>query len=181
MFTTLTTERAVQHKTARASRWLPRTTITYFLSLFERNGLDYDFHETDNCYMIAFNVAGFARENIQFNLDRKLLVITADRDKCPIYDEKCHRHHNKKNGHEKFQQLVTLPNHLNLGKLVPMYRDGILSFSFPKVWNKKQLSQVFMREPIEEGAKITEEVGYSNDMSTERIWRPGDQSAIGGD
>ena len=157
--------------------WLPRAMLNQLLGLFEKHGLDYDTHEGDSIYTIGFNVAGFASEDVKINLEGNVLSITADRDKCPIEDGKCYRHKMRK--HEKRQQLVTLPKVLNLGKLEPIYRDGILSFNFPKVWLNKHRGPVAVQEPTEEGGKISDEDGY-NERSRESVWRPGDKSAMGG-
>ena len=83
----------------------------------------YDLHETDQHYLVNFDIPGVQRDDLNIELTGNRLVVSGER-----------RAEGKgaRERYGKFQHVFTLPDGVTADGLVAEHKDGVLRLSIPK-------------------------------------------------
>jgi HSP20 family protein len=79
-----------------------------------------DVHETEDHFIVSFDMPGVKRENIKVEVKAQRLTISSERQRGgrPV---------------EKFERTFTLPPTVDDSKIEVSYEDGVLSLLLPKM------------------------------------------------
>jgi HSP20 family protein len=93
-----------------------------------------DVSETDNQYLIAFEIPGMNKEDIQISLEDGLLTVSGERKmKNETDGEKFHRVERR---YGEFSRSIQLPDNVDSDSVKATYKDGILNISVDKSEDK---------------------------------------------
>ena len=81
-----------------------------------------DVHETDNHYMVSFDMSGVKKDDVKIEMRSNQLVVSGE------------RRNEARSGRSygKFERAFTLPDTINTEKIEAHYEDGVLSIALPK-------------------------------------------------
>jgi HSP20 family protein len=86
-----------------------------------------DVNETENHYMVSFDMPGVKKEDVKIELRSNQLRVSGE------------RRHEARSGRSygKFERTFTLPATINADKIEAHYEDGVLSIALPKAESAK--------------------------------------------
>lgn len=82
-------------------------------------------NETDDHYMVSFDMPGVKKDDIKIETRGNQLMITGERRSEPK--------NNSGRSYGKFERIFTMPNTVDNDKIEAHYEDGVLSIALPKV------------------------------------------------
>lgn len=88
-----------------------------------------DIYETDNEYKIYFDVPGVEKSDINLNVEKDVLTLTANCSKEPVKDYDCLREEMRYTG---YKRSFELNNTVNTEKINADYENGSLLVTLPK-------------------------------------------------
>jgi HSP20 family protein len=124
------------------SRWDPlRDLLTLHNELGQLVGADapgwtppVDLYETAVAFVLAAELPGLSREQIDIHAEAHLIVIRGHRNSRPAgSDVSCEQYHRVERGHGHFSRAFTLPDPIDVEAVSAELRDGILTVTLPKV------------------------------------------------
>lgn len=74
----------------------------------------FDLDETEDAYILTLELPGFKQENLDINLERSVLTVSAKRDQ------------------RSYEQSVTIPEGVDSEKIEAKLEDGLLRITLPK-------------------------------------------------
>lgn len=89
-----------------------------------------DFSETENEYVVRLEVPGVARDDLDVNLDGKLLTLSGKRELHR--EEKGEDFLWEEREEGRFMRTLRLPGAVKEGKIEAVYSDGVLLVKAPK-------------------------------------------------
>ncbi len=104
---------------APAANWSPATDIT----------------ETETGYALTVDVPGVAAESLTIGVERNVLTLKGERP-APARDEAT-RWHRSERASGEFVRQVTLPNHVDTGRIQATLEHGVLTIAIPKAESAK--------------------------------------------
>jgi HSP20 family protein len=109
--------------------------------------MDYSYGETvpsvnvtenDQEYHLEYLVPGFKKEEIKVALEHNVLTVKAERKTENVDEQK--RYTRKEFSFNSFKRSFTLPENIEIEKMIAKHEHGILSISIPKKIEVKQAS-----------------------------------------
>lgn len=88
-----------------------------------------DLHESADEYVLAAEVPGLAREDIQIHVRERHLTIAGARHARPAG---CERYHRVERGHGTFSRTFQLPHPIDADRITAELHDGVLTVRCPK-------------------------------------------------
>lgn len=92
---------------------------------------DTDMMETDKEYIVAIDLPGFQKKDININYEDKRLVIKGTRKEETKEEKKDYLHRERYFG--EFVRSLTLPTKIKEDKIKASFKDGVLTVTAPKV------------------------------------------------
>lgn len=92
-----------------------------------------DISETEEHFMLSFDVPGVKKEDIQIELKGNSLVISGERRR-EVKDKTTLRHEKY---YGKFERTFELPNSINAEKIEAHFENGVLNVALPKAEAEK--------------------------------------------
>lgn len=89
-----------------------------------------DVHETDEHYLMSFDIPGVSKDNIKIEVVDNQLTISGERKHET--EVKNGSYHLSERSFGKFHRMFTLPASLNADKIEATYHDGVLRLAVPK-------------------------------------------------
>lgn len=89
-----------------------------------------DVRETDEHYLVSFDMPGVKKEDIKIELKNSQLVVSGER----------HRVINGSETIDKFERAFRIPNLIDSDKIEANYENGVLSLAMPKAESAKPRS-----------------------------------------
>jgi HSP20 family protein len=87
----------------------------------------YDVEETDSHYVLSFDLPGMKQEDINIEVQDRVLSISGERKR----EEKGVRHSERFYG--RFERQFTLPDNVNADSVEANYEHGVLKIALPKL------------------------------------------------
>jgi HSP20 family protein len=87
---------------------------------------DADVYEAEGSYVIAMDVPGISREELEIEVDENRLVVKGMRE---IEETKQHRTERPQG---RFVRTFTVPGSVDQSKIAAEYKDGVLQITLPK-------------------------------------------------
>jgi HSP20 family protein len=97
-----------------AANWSPATDLT----------------ETETSYALTVDVPGMSAESLTIGVERNVLTLKGARP-APVRDDAT-RWHRSERAHGAFVRQVTLPNHVDTGRISATLEHGVLTVVIPK-------------------------------------------------
>lgn len=95
-----------------------------------------DINETNDHYMVSFDMPGVKKENIKIEIQGSQLVISGERQReMKEQDGEATLRHERAYG--KFERTFILPTSVNAEKIEAHYENGVLNVALPKSENAK--------------------------------------------
>lgn len=85
-----------------------------------------DIYETESAYLIAMDLPGINREELEIDIDDNRLIVKGTR---VINESKQHRTERPRG---KFLRTFSVPGSVDQGKIGAEYKDGVLQIRLPK-------------------------------------------------
>src|SRR3989338_7564454 len=89
-----------------------------------------DFLETENEFIIAVELPGVEKDDIELNIDEKLLTIKAS--KKQEKEEKDEEKYSYSRSYAGFARSITLPEAADVENINAEFRNGVLKIKIPK-------------------------------------------------
>lgn len=86
--------------------------------------------ETSNSYVVEVSTPGITKENIKIKRQGNVLTISHEEKESREFDEK--NYHRREFQSRSFSRSLTLPDNVEIDKILSEYMDGILTVSIPK-------------------------------------------------
>ncbi len=93
-----------------------------------------DLYQINDNVVAVVELPGMRKEDIEISLHDGTLTVAGERQGTPSEDEKAER---TERFSGKFRRSVTLPTHIEAGKVSANYKDGILTVTLPKAEEAK--------------------------------------------
>jgi HSP20 family protein len=90
-----------------------------------------DIYETESGYLIALDLPGINREELEIDINDNRLVVKGTR---AIAESRQHRAERPRG---KFLRTYSVPGSVDQGKIAAEYKDGVLQISLPKRTEQK--------------------------------------------
>jgi len=91
-----------------------------------------DVYETDDRYVIAAELPGLPREEIELAVQDNRLTIRGIR-RAALPETGAHRYHQVERGHGSFQRAFEFAERIHTNGVTADLRDGVLTVTLPKV------------------------------------------------
>lgn len=92
---------------------------------------DTDMMETDKEYIVAIDLPGFQKKDIEINYQDNRLIIKGSREEEKKEEKPDYLHRERYFG--EFLRTVTMPTKIKEGKITAAFKDGVLTVKAPKV------------------------------------------------
>ena len=108
------------------------TVVDSFLKPAYTNSVNFkpscDVNETDDHYLVSFDMPGIKKEDIKVEVQKNQLVISGERHRTQgsesgLYNER---------RYGKFERAFTLPTTINTEKIEAQFENGVLNIALPK-------------------------------------------------
>ena len=96
--------------------------------------------ENDEAILLEFELPGFAKEDIDIQLEDKQLLISAKR--IPQKEDKQEKWLRKEISNKNYLRRLTLPDNINGNKISAESQNGILSISLPKIPKEQTVKKI---------------------------------------
>lgn len=96
---------------------------------------DTDMMETDKEYIVAIDLPGFRKNDIEINIQDNRLIIKGTREKESKEEKPDYLHRERYFG--QFLRTVTMPTKIKEDKIKASFEDGVLTVKAPKVEHSK--------------------------------------------
>lgn len=87
-----------------------------------------DVHESDKAYELSFDMPGFKEEELNIELNGKMLTVTGKRERLNS-DSKLHR---SEKFYGEYRRSITLPDNVKADQISASYENGVLAIEVPK-------------------------------------------------
>ena len=91
-----------------------------------------DLYETAADYVLAAELPGLTREQIEIHAEDSRIVIRGARTSVPGRDIPCEQFHRVERGHGHFSRAFALPEPIDVDAISADLKDGILTITMPK-------------------------------------------------
>ena len=105
--------------------WNDLFDLRSFDSIFKNNH-QYDVIENDNEFTIEFALAGISKENIDIDIDKNMLVISAERKEKEV------KYNYRSINFGKLTKSFLIPDNVKVDQISSSHNDGILIIKLPK-------------------------------------------------
>jgi HSP20 family protein len=95
-----------------------------------------DFCELPDCYVVAVEVAGLNRDDVQLQVQDGKLTLKGER---PPRDAQSVRFERVERGHGRFARTFLLPHAVNAAGIVADLQNGVLTITLPKVPDSRRI------------------------------------------
>jgi HSP20 family protein len=96
-----------------------------------------DMYEDDNVVVVKIKAPGFKKENIEIDVEDKILTITATSKLEETEEDKKKKYYYKEMRQESFTRSVALPSSVKSEDAKASFADGILTIELPKMEEAK--------------------------------------------
>jgi len=94
-----------------------------------------DIHETDDHYLVSFDMPGVKKEDIKIDLQGNRLIVSGERRREQSENRKSTLWYERSYG--KFERTFVLPSIVEADKIEAQYEDGVLNVALPKAEKAK--------------------------------------------
>src|SRR5439155_13119402 len=91
-----------------------------------------DLYETAADYVLAAELPGLTREQLEIHAEDSRIVIRGARTSVPGRDIPCEQFHRVERGHGHFSRAFALPEPIDVDAISADLKDGILTITMPK-------------------------------------------------
>jgi HSP20 family protein len=95
-----------------------------------------DLYETAGEYVLTAELPGLTRDQIDIHAEDRRIVIRGARGADPGRDIPCEQYHRVERGHGRFSRAFSLPELIDVGRVIADLRDGILTVTIPKALDR---------------------------------------------
>jgi HSP20 family protein len=88
-----------------------------------------DLYETADRFVLAAELPGLAREDIDIQFHDGTLILQGQRKEAPV---PCEQYHRVERGHGAFARRFALPSAVAADRITADFRDGVLTIVIPK-------------------------------------------------
>lgn len=89
-----------------------------------------DMNETDNHYLLSFDLPGVSRDEIKVEVIGNQLTVSGERKRESKEEKKGYYRAEREHGH--FERRFALPNEVEANKVEANFQDGVLRVALPK-------------------------------------------------
>jgi len=89
-----------------------------------------DIREEDNRYLLAADIPGVDRKNVEITLEEGVLTVKGERNTGTDISEEGYRRRERTHG--TFMRQFTLPDTVDAGNISAAVQDGVLEIEIPK-------------------------------------------------
>ncbi|MCC2680018.1 MAG: low molecular weight heat shock protein [Pseudobdellovibrio sp.] len=94
-----------------------------------------DIHETDDHYLVSFDMPGVKKEDIKIDLQGNRLIVSGERRREHNENRKSTLWYERSYG--KFERTFVLPSTIEADNIEAQYEDGVLNVALPKAEKAK--------------------------------------------
>jgi HSP20 family protein len=91
-----------------------------------------DLYETSREYVLAAELPGLTRDQIEIHAEDSRVVIRGARSAAPGGDIPCEQFHRVERGHGQFSRAFSLPEPIDVEGITADLKDGVLTITMPK-------------------------------------------------
>jgi len=91
-----------------------------------------DLYETAHEYVLAAELPGLTRDQIDIHAEDSRIVIRGARGASPDRDIPCEQYHRVERGHGQFSRAFSLPEPIDVDAITADLKDGVLTITMPK-------------------------------------------------
>lgn len=95
-----------------------------------------DLRETADSYIVTAEVAGLEQDDVQIQIQEGKLTLRGQRKPR---DQQSERFERVERGHGRFARAFVLPHPVDVGAIVADLRDGVLTVTVPKLFDRRRI------------------------------------------